>query len=782
MHKNKSMLFPVSAIALGLAGAVQAQEAEGELRLEVITVTAQKIEQDLQQVPVSVTAISGNALEVRQIDSFDQLQFIAPGLSFNAGVNARQSASTIRGIGTGLFNIGVEASTAVAIDGVIMGREGAGLFDFVDVERVEVLRGPQGTLFGKNASAGVISVITRAPTSTFEGTFNISYGSFDEVNLSGSVSGPLSDRVQGRVSAYSNTRDGYVDNINPDAAQDEVNERDEQGLRAKLSVELSDNSQLLLSADYAQRDQAQGALTHREFSTPGEVGSGFLPVVFIPVNGGIGPQLVAEAAAALGITPGPENLKIGSEALFSSDMDAWGLSAQYEHTLGTFELVSLTSYREWTSVDNNDADLVPLPFLSINIGDLAQHQFSQEIRIDSPRDQALTYTVGLYYFEQQLDQDNIQGGSFPLGPMGALLPFGTDLRSEFSERNYAVFGQGEFALTDRFSLLAGLRLLNSEIEGEQEKFVADGFVAPFLGQSISSGLESADDDDSDIVWRFGAQYYLSDATNFFATVSRGYKAAGIVTGLSINPVAGNTLPVVAPERPTQYEVGVRHTGFDGRLITNLTLYYTEVEDFQQQALIPNEGGIASFGVTNAGVVETKGFEAELTALPTEGLTLSLALAYTEAVFDEFLRAPCDDAFQTAAEGCVTVDGARSQDLSGNRLPNSPDWVANGLARYDFDLSDNWNGFAQLGLQYRSDTDFANNNDPRQRQESYTLLDAQLGLHLPHERGTLSVFGRNLTDESFVESIVGSAFDAGGLAQFLTLESQRTWGVKLSLNF
>ena len=131
---------------------------------------------------------------------------------------------------------------------------------------------------------------------------------------------------------------------------------------------------------------------------------------------------------------------------------------------------------------------------------------------------------------------------------------------------------------------------------------------------------------------------------------------------------------------------------------------------------------------------------------------------------------------------MTVDGARSQDLSGNRLPNSPDWVANGLARYDFDLSDNWNGFAQLGLQYRSDTDFANNNDPRQRQESYTLLDAQLGLHLPHERGTLSVFGRNLTDESFVESIVGSAFDAGGLAQFLTLESQRTWGVKLSLNF
>ena len=787
MHKNKSLMFAVFAIAPGLTALVQGQETESELRLEVVTVTAQKIEQDLQQVPISVTTVQGSALEARQIDSFDQLQFVAPGLSFNAGVNASQSASTIRGIGTGLFNPGIEASTAVAIDGVIIGREGAGLFDFADVERVEVLRGPQGTLFGKNASAGVISIITRAPTSTFEGAFNIAYGSFDEVNLSGSLAGPLTDRVTGRIAAYSNTRDGYVDNVNPDAGQDKVNERNEQGLRARIRIEFSADSELLLSADYVQRDQAQGALTHREFSTPGEIGSGFLPAVFVPINGGIGPQLVADAATALGIEPGPENLKIGSEALFTSAMDAWGLSAHYAHSLGAFEWVSLTSYREWTSFDNNDADLVPLPLLSINNGHLAQHQFSQEIRLDSPRDQALTYTLGLYYFEQHLDVGNIQGGSFPLGPRGALLPFGTDLRSAFSERNYAVFGQGEFAVTDQFSLIAGLRVLNSAIEGEQEKFVAEGFIAPFLGQSVSSGRESAADDDRDIVWRLGAQYYLSGATNFFATVSRGYKAAGIVTGPTINPLAGNTLPVVAPERPTQYEAGVRHSGFDGRLIANLTLFYTQVEDFQQQALIPNEGGIVNFGVANAGIVESQGFEAELTALPSEGLTLSVALAHTKAVFDEFLRAPCDDAFQTAAEGCVTIDGARAQDLSGNRLPNSPDWIINALARYDFDLnvsylSRNWKGFAQWGLQYRGDTDFANNNDPRQRQDAYALVDAQLGVHLPHERGTVSVFGRNLTDESFVESIVGSPFDAGGLAQFLTLESQRTWGVKLSLDF
>ncbi|MEL6921896.1 MAG: TonB-dependent receptor plug domain-containing protein, partial [Pseudomonadota bacterium] len=202
-------LLSASAIALGSVAVSPAQAQEDDTadrRLGVVTVTAQKVEENIQDVPISITAVSGAALEARQIDGFDQLQYVAPGISFNAGINARQSATTIRGIGTGLFNIGIEASTAIAIDGVVMGREGAGIFDFADVERIEVLRGPQGTLFGKNASAGVVSVVTRGPTDEFEANFSAGYGSFNEVNLNGAVSGPIADGITGRISAYSNTR------------------------------------------------------------------------------------------------------------------------------------------------------------------------------------------------------------------------------------------------------------------------------------------------------------------------------------------------------------------------------------------------------------------------------------------------------------------------------------------------------------------------------------------------------------------------------------------------
>ena len=771
------LLMTASMLTVGSLYGAHAQDSpdtENDRRLGTITITAQKVEQNLQDVPISVSAVSGATLEARQIDGFDQLQYIAPGISFNAGVNARQSATTIRGIGTSLFNIGIEASTAIVIDGVVMGREGAGIFDFADVERIEVLRGPQGTLFGKNASAGVVSVVTRGPTEDFQANFGVSYGSFNEVNVNGAISGQIANGVTGRISAYSNTRDGYIDNINPTAPQDEVNERNEQGIRAKLNFDLSDTAALLLSADYVQRDQASGALTYRSIS-PGGPGTGLL---------GFGVPVSGPTSLGLGISPGPDNLQIGSEAEFSSDMNAWGVSAEYTQSLGGFDLTSITSYREWDSFDNNDADLIPLPFLAVNLGDLAQNQFSQELRLDSPRDQKLTYTVGLFYFQQDLEQDNIQGGTAGLDLLGALPPglqLGTLLESDFEELNYAVFGQGEYAVTDRFSLIAGLRFLETEVEGSQFKSVAPGFIGPFAGQVVSNGIESQEDKDSALVWRFGGQYFIDDGTNVFATISQGYKAPGIVTGLTVNPIDGNALPRVKPEIPTQFEVGFRRTSSDGRLVTNLTGFFSEIDDFQAQTLIPGPSGTSIFTVANAGKVETYGFEGEITALPIDSLTLSTAFAYTNATFEEFPNAPCF-ALQSAAEGCNIVNGQRVQDLAGKDLANSPDWVINALARYDFDFSDATSGFAQLGLQYRDEAQSSITNDPNTLKDAYTLLDAQIGVNFWDNQATFTVFGRNLTDESFVEAIVGMPFDTGGYAQFLTLEAQQTWGARLSLSY
>ena len=776
MRLQRRLCWSVCAVALGANGMAFAQEADEDSgkRLATVTVTAQKVEQNLQDVPISITAIDATTLETREIDGFDQLQYVAPGLAFNAGVNARQSASTIRGIGTSLFNIGIEASVAVSVDGVIMGREGAGIFDLSDVQRVEVLRGPQGTLIGKNASAGVISIVTKDPTDAFEANVSAAYGSFNEVNLTGAVSGPLTSRINGRISAYSNTRDGYIDNINPNAPQDEVNERNEQGVRAKLDFKLSETSNFLLSADYATRDEATGALTLREPSAGGP-GTGLL---------GFGVPVIGPVSAANGIKAGPNNRQIASEAEFSSEMEAWGLSGEYSQSFGDFEFVSLTAYREWTSVDNNDSDLIPLPFLAINSGDLAQDQFSQEFRLISPRNQKLTYTVGAFYFHQTIEQDNIQFGTAGLNLLGALPPglrVGTNLQSDFEETNYAVFGQGQYAVTDKLSLIGGLRLLRSEVSGGQEKFVASGAVAPFAGQAVSNGRESASDEESAVVWRLGAQYYATDNLNLFATVTRGYKAAGIVQGLSVRPIQGNTLPTVDAEIPTQFEVGLRKTSLDGRLVTNFTGFYSEIEDFQAQTLIPGPSGTPIFTVANAGKVETYGLEGEITALPTDNLTLSTAFAYTNATFKDFDQAPCY-ALQTAAEGCVTQGGNRFQDLAGKDLANAPEWVINALARYDFSLTDSIDAFAQLGVQYRGESQSGITGDPNTLLDDRTLVDAQLGARFWDGHAELSVFGRNLTDERFVEAIVGMPFDTGGYAQFSTLEAEQTFGVKLKLTY
>jgi iron complex outermembrane recepter protein len=764
--------FSVSACALAIAmpGLAIAQDSEqtDDRRLATVTVTAQKVEENVQDVPISISVLTGDALETRQIDSFDQLQYVAPGLTFNSGINARQSASTIRGIGTGLFNIGIEASVAIAVDGVIMGREGAAIFDFADVERVEVLRGPQGTLFGKNASAGVISIVSKRPTEDFQAEASVAIGSYNETNLYGAMSGPIGNGITGRVAVYSNTRDGYITNVNPTAPQDKINDRNEQGIRAKLNFALSETSDLLISADYVTRDQASGALTLRRASAGGP-GTGLL---------GFGVPLIGPTSAGLGIVAGPENREIGSEATFTSEMDAWGLSAEYTRSIGEFELVSLSAYREWNSVDNNDADLIPQPILAINSGDLAQTQFSQEIRLLSPRDAALTYTVGAYFFTQDIDQENVQLGTAGLNLLGALpagLRIGTDLQSDFKETNYAVFGQAEYAATEKLTLIGGLRFLSSEVEGSQTKTVAAGAVGPYAGQSVSNGVESASDEDTALVWRLGAQYDLDEDTNIFATITRGYKAAGIVQGLTIRPISGNTLPTVSPEVPTQYELGIRKVSLDGQLVTNLTGFYTQIDDFQAQTLVPGPSGTSIFTVANAGSVETWGFEGEITAIPTDALTFSTAFAYTNATFETFTGAPCYQ-LQGAARGCTGTPP--SQDLSGKDLPNSPKWVINSLGRYDFALSETVDGFAQVGIQYRGKTQSSLTNDPNTVIDDYALVDLQLGVTFMDGRASFTVFGRNLTDEKFVDAIVAMPFDTGGYAQFVTLEAEQTWGAKL----
>lgn len=649
----------------------------------------------------------------------------------------------------------------------------------IDLERVEVLRGPQGTLFGKNASAGVISIVTANPTDTFEAEARLAYGSYNELNLSGFVSGPVGDNVSMRLTGYRNTRDGYVDNLFPDAPFDKLNERDEFGVRGKLDVDFGAYARLLISADYVKRDQNAGALTLRSASGGGAE-RGLL---------GFGPSVIGPTAAASGVVPGPENLDVAVEGEFFQDADAYGVSARFENAFGDFDFVSISAYRAWNSLDNNDADNTPLPLLTPNRGDLEQSQLSQEFQLIKGEG-SFRYTLGAFAFYQELSDFGFQGGTAGLDLLGALPPgalTGTVQDAEIEETNLALYGQAEYDLTEDWTAFAGLRVLRSELSGSNQRTLLPGRVAPFPGQNLDAEPLTADEEDTAVVWRVGAQYRVTDDLQVFATAAQGYKSAGLVTGLGSEPVTpgGADMATVAPEIPTQFELGFRSQWFDRSLTVNLTAFYTQVDDFQAQALIPTESGVSQFLVTNAGSVETYGVEGDVLWNPVKGLTFQSNFAYTKATYDDFGEAPCYPLQTVGANACVDENGDGAgdfQDLSGQTLANAPEWVINGLARYERPLTGSTNGFVQLGAQHRSETISDNRGDPNTIIDGYTIVDASAGLDLYGGRVSVTVFGRNITEEFFPEAIVGQPFDTGGYAQFLSFEALQTWGGEVVVRF
>lgn len=807
-HKNRLMSASVIALAASMVfQGVSAQSTDLDSddpanALDTVVVTAQKVEENIQDVPISVLALSGDQLSDRLVDSLERLQYLTPGLIFSSGINARQSAMTIRGVGVGVFNIGVEASVALSIDGVTMGRLGAGIFDFSDIERVEVLRGPQGTLFGKNASGGVISIITKKPTDEFLAESNIVYGSYNELNLFGAVSGPITDRVSARLSAYRNTRDGFIDNVNPDAPQDKLADRNEFGFRGKVNVKISDDIDLLLSGDYAKRDNTPGGLVYRQAS-PDRPDAGLLPFLGPGAFNAIGLESIAAS-----VTPGPENTQVASDGIWEAQSEVFGFGAEFTAPILGHDFVSITSWRQWDTFSNEDADLIPQPFLLINSGALEQNQFSQEFRLTSPRDQKLTYTVGGFVFFQQIDQFNRQVGTaglnlrslFP-GVLPVLLPdpllTGTDFTSDFKELNYAIFGQGEYALTPKLSVLGGVRVLRSELEAGQSfeqtpASVSPFIIAPFVFNTLADEAVETENNDTAVTWRAGLKYEINDRFNIFATATQGYKSAALVTGENLTSAEGGAqLPVARPEKPLQFEAGLRFRGWDNRLIANVTGFHTTIEDLQAQSLVVGPDNTLIILLSNAPEAVSKGVEADITLMPVDGLTLSTAMSYNDAKFTDFERAPCYE-LQSEAQGCVEVPVDPSdpgntevnlaQDLSDGVLPNAPEWVVNGLARYDFELSPDVDAFVQGGVQFRSDTMSLVTNDPQSVIDSYTLFDAQIGVNFLDGKGSFVLYGRNLTDKSFPAVIVPMPFDTGGFAQFMTLESQRTWGARLSLRY
>jgi len=753
------------AASLATAGAAAAQSGEdagGDNTLGEIVVTAQKRAERLQDVPVSVNVVSAETLEDSHISGLQQLQQISPSLTFTPSANTRGQGLSVRGIGTLNFSDGVEPSVSVVVDGVVIGRSAASFFDFNDISRIEVLRGPQGMLFGKNAAAGVINIVTSRPDlEQAETDLSLSYATFDEVRAKGSVSVPIkTGELAARLSGFYNHSDGLITNVLNGRKYNGLNS---WGVRGKLAWQPDDTVDVFATVDYTRADQDCCVSTIRSI---------------LPTTRYLGASGPTRASLFTDVELGRYSRQAKFDGRAFNDQKTWGASVEANKELPGLTLTSITAYREFHVLDNNDADGSSLSLLNVNNADQKQQQFTQELRIASPTGQRLEYVAGLFYFDQDVDTvTEIRGNFAQALPAGAY--FQNVIDRAISTRNWAAFGQATLNVTDQLRLIGGLRYTDERLKARFRRDIPAGAVGavPGLGGPVldAPNLRAKDDD---LSYKAGLQYRVDPDLMVYATYSRGYKgkAINLLNGLNAATVNSGQY-VLEPEKVRNYEAGLRSTALDRRLTLNLTVFHTEFRNFQAQTF---NALTTSFALSNAGKLRSRGAELETQFAAGQGLRLSANLAYADTDVQDF--APACYPGQTAVLGCV---GGR-QEVSGSPLPNAPRWSYTLAASYNraldnapFDLT------ADVSYSYRSSV-FFTFRDPNAVQPEYGLLNASLGLVAKDGRWEVTAFARNLLDKHFVSGIGTGFLDTSaagaGYTQTLTPDAFRRVGVEVRAHF
>lgn len=745
---------PVTASESRSSSAIE-REQKSMTTLEEVVVTAQKREQRLQDVPVSVAVVSGGELLARNENEIRALEKFDPSFRFTERGAQGANSMQIRGVGTQTINR-VDQSVGVVIDGVSASSVEAALADLNDVARIEVLRGPQGMLFGKNASAGLVNIVTNRPTREAEFGAGVSYGSENEILGNGFASGPLAgDEWLGRISFYRNTRDGFIENILPGGV--DLGKRDEWGARGKLEWIPNDSFDALLTMSHVDRRNTYA--------------TGFLapPITLDP--GGIPEQE--------GLPSGAKNDKIKATGnlLDVTDMENYSLELNYH--FGKEQGSTLTSLTGFSNGDflgrQTDAGVGSRLLLPSCCGDTHIEQWTQELRLTSPAGELFEYVAGLYYLYNEFDSfspfklDLYGVGAAPApGLLGLSIPKTFDTSYESA----AAFASVTWNLSDQFRLTAGARYQQDTLEQHMCAFDDPGaFVVTLPNTPV--GCRDASKDDGALSWRFIGEYDLSDDAMVYASVARGYKGPGPLT---VTQFISAPEPIVDPEIPTAYEVGLKSEWWDRRLRLNGALFYTKFEDFQAEALDLSQV-IGQFFLTNAGVLETQGVELALEAQLTDAFRFTSAATYQEAEFKEFHEAPCY-AGQSAALGCV----GGVQDLSGTALPNAPKLTYTLTGRYEVPLqSIDYSAYALGSWVWRDRHNTAAGNDPATVTDSYGLADLFVGLKSNDGRYAVQFFVKNLFDQFYETMLQGS--NAGiTSSHLLAYDYKRRYGVSAQVRF
>jgi iron complex outermembrane receptor protein len=733
------------ASAQDAAPAPQATPDARDDRLNEIVVTATKREQKLQDVPVSIAAIGGQDLQERQITDLRNLQAYVPNMAIlNSGVNP---VVYIRGFGSGPNNVAFDQEVSVYLDGVYGGRGAQFSAPFFDLERVEVLRGPQGALFGRNTAAGAISLISARPTRTFEGQLTAAYNfDRDGYETSGYVSGPLSDTLTARVAGKLVRQQGFLKNL---ATGKDDPRLDEELVRGILRWQPSADIDVTLKGEYGRHQYWGGVSFSGSLTAP----PNFTDTRY--VSNPYGPAPIPEQSgiksANVVLTT---NIAIGNHTLTS--ISGWS----------HFTTSRLSAYDE-TSPDGT----VPAASANAKYANGFPEwfdQYSQELRLASPTGGTLEYVVGGYFdtSDYHLHQDSYYQN------IGA---FTGAQSTDFYQTSwsYSFFGQGTLRFADAFRAIAGLRYSNTIKHGDFTSRTVRGVQFNAIGPDQHGRIDEHYWDPSATL-----QFDASKDIMFYLTYGRGSKSGGFVSNTYGVTAAGFTFK---PERSTNYEAGMKATLLDGRATFNVSVFKTKFEDLQQSAYDPDR---RTFFTRNAASASSKGVEAEAQILVAKGLQLNGSVAYLDAKFDDYPGAPCLS-LETLAQ-CNSADpvSIAAHNIKGTPLQFAPKWSGNVGFRFDHDLNDDLKFLFTANTLFRSDYFIADGYNPIWgKQKGWAKIDGRIQLGGSDDKWNVALVGRNITNKKTAGSAIRFPASITGVARAIyAMDEYRSLAVEGTIKF
>jgi outer membrane receptor protein involved in Fe transport len=749
-----------------VAGLTPVQSVLAAPVLEEIIVTAQKREESLQDVPIAITAFTGDQLRNGNISRYEDLAVSVPNFSFTEAVSGSDQFY-VRGVGSGI-NFGFEQAVGQVVDGFFFGRSRFGRASFLDADSIEILKGPQGALIGKNTTAGAINIRTAQPTDEFEAwiTPSIEVEGNEGYSIQGAISGPLTETLSARLAVRYDDKDGYVDN---EVTGDENQSLDDLSYRVKLLWRPSEDLDVGLTyqrADYERRGRT------RQMSDCGDNLKNFAGGFFFNQLTAVGDDCKANDSRAV------DNLRKGESTpeVFDLEIDFAGLTINWD--VGEHRITSLTGYTEYEAIDEFDLDATIIEFGGASIEDNFE-QFSQEIRIASPIGDSFDYIAGAYYASTETVVPFTR--HFALLPP-PLSPSSNYIETDQDSETIALFGQVTWHFSEQWDTTLGLRYTDETKDVTQIQFPTALYTSgppinliPPAGPSAASHQLKESRGESNLSPSINLQWRPNDNAMYYASVRRGFKGGGFDFQNDGNQDVAAAKFEYEDEEVTAYELGAKLILADGAAQLNLALFRSEFDDLQVSTI---DDASATFNVGNAASVITQGLEADLTWALTDEFRLFATVAFLDSEYDDYPEGPCNFPQNPTGGPCV-------QDLGGKELPYSPDFAGTISGEYVWPLGESLELTTFVQVAYTDEFATVLDLDPNTYQDSNTKVDARITLADTAHRWEVSIVGRNLSDKTttnFCNDAQGAPTIILGGSYFCFVDPPRSISVQATLRY